>query len=52
MAVTAQTVLKHRTYTKEEMAKIEHEIRGDFAYTDDGRVFIWDRRFGHWARWK
>ena len=41
-------------YTAKEMALISHNLSkgGDMATTLDGKKYIWDKRFQHWARWK
>jgi len=47
-----KTVLKKKM-TAVEMALTPHKLskNGDFAYCEDG-VYIWDKRFDHWAYWK
>lgn len=42
------------TYTARQIAEMPHNLSRDgmVATLKDGRTFIWDARFQHWASWK
>ena len=48
------TSVCRRTKTAREMALTAHDLTrdGSMAITADGRHWVWDARFGHWAMWK
>lgn len=43
-----------RTMTAREMALTSHSLSrsADMATLHDGSVYVWDKRFDHWAIWK
>jgi hypothetical protein len=42
-----------RTMTAQQMAVVSHNLGrdGKTAVTCDGRKWVWDARFSHWAAW-
>jgi hypothetical protein len=51
--LSGPSVLAH-TMTAREMALTSHNLSrsGDMATLADGSVYVWDKRFEHWALWK
>lgn len=47
------TKVVSRTMTAKEMALTSHNLNrdGSMAVTADGRKWVWDARFSHWAAW-
>ena len=48
------SVFKRPSLTAREMALQPHELSrtGDLATLPNGRVYVWDSRYDHWAPWK
>jgi len=48
------TIVKKTYSARDFELQVAHRLvgNGNYAIASDGRHFVWDARFRHWAQWK